>query len=117
MKSVNRTPKTTGTRQSDPVMGAAPVSRRSTPWHAVSIVTKSTSCRAVHVLRTKRFLSAAAPRLPLPGCTMGDSCPCAYKHYADRRGQPRRKDEITGLKQRGKLEQERRVTPSRRQTD
>jgi hypothetical protein len=117
MKSVNRTPKTIGTRQSDPAMGAAPVSRRSTPWHAVSIVTKTKGCRAVHALRSKRFLSAAAPRLPLPECTMGDACPCAYKHFADRRGQPRRKDEITGLKQGGRLEQERRVTPSRRQTD
>jgi hypothetical protein len=117
MKSVSRTPKPIGPRQSDPATAAAPVSRRSTPWHAVSIVTKTAGCRAVQALRSKRFLSAAAPRLPLPECTMGDSCPCAYKHFADRRGQPRRKDEITGLKQGGRVEQERRVTPSRRQTD
>ena len=117
MKSVNRTPKSIGPRQSDPATGAVPVSRRSTPWHAVSIVTKTRGCRAVHALRSKRFLSAAAPRLPLPECTMGDSCPCAYKHFADRRGQPRRKDEITGRKQGGRLEQERRITRSRRQTD
>ena len=30
------------------------------------------------------------PRLPLTECSAGASCPCAYKHYANRRGPPRR---------------------------
>ncbi|MGB6352792.1 MAG: hypothetical protein WBF21_02305 [Steroidobacteraceae bacterium] len=94
-----------------------PPARRSTPWHAVSIVAKSTSCEAARALRAARFLSATAPRLPLPGCTMGNSCPCAYKHHADRRGQPRRKDELVGMKRNIKGMQERRVRSSRRSTD
>jgi hypothetical protein len=90
---------------------------RSSPWHAVSIVTKSTSCEAARALRATRFLSVAAPRLPMPECTAGGSCPCAYKHHEDRRGPPRRKDELSGLKRNAKGAQERRTRGSRRSTD
>jgi len=117
MKPVDRIPRPKGLRPKDPAKGSAPASHKSTPWHAVSIATKSTSCRAAHALRTARFLPAKAPRLPLPDCTVGSSCPCVYKHHADRRGQARRKEEITGLKRSSKVAQERRVTRSRRDTD
>jgi hypothetical protein len=91
-------------------------SSTKSPWHAVTIVTKSTSCEAARALRATRFLSAKAPHLPLPECTAPDSCPCAYKHHADRRGQPRRTSEVTGLK-RGNVTQERRGARGRRGTD
>ena len=91
--------------------------RRSSPWHAVSIVTKSASCEAARSLRTTRYLSATAPRLPLDGCPVKDSCPCAYKHHADRRGPARRKDEATGLRRTSKVVQERRVERSRRNSE
>ena len=118
MKFVNHTPKQIGPRQSDPPNGGlVPVSHRSTRWHAVSIVTKIPCCGSVHAFRGRRFLSAEAPLLPLASCTMRDTCTCAYKHHADRRGPPRRKEEITGVSQRRYIEQERRVTHSRRQTD
>jgi hypothetical protein len=117
MTPIDRIQKPKRPLRTQPAKVAAPASHRSTLWHAVSIVTTSRSCPAAHRLRAARFLSAAAPRLPLPGCTAGDSCPCAYKHHADRRGQPRRKDEITGLKRSSKVAQERRVTRSRRETD
>jgi hypothetical protein len=93
------------------------VLRRSSPWHAVSIVTKSRSCEAARSLRATRFLSAAAPRLPLEGCPVKDSCPCAYKHHADRRGPARRKDETTGLRRNSKVAEERRVERSRRKSE
>jgi len=114
MTPVDRIPNSKRPSRTQPAKAA---SHRSTAWHAVSIVATTRSCRAAHKLRAARFLSADAPRLPLPGCTVGDSCPCAYKHYADRRGQPRRKEEITGLKRSSQAAQERRVTRSRRETD
>jgi hypothetical protein len=96
--------------------GDAPA-RRGSPWHAVSIVTKNPSCEAARALRAKRFLSASAPRLPLPECTVRNYCACAYRHHEDRRGPPRRKDEAAGLKRGGKVAQERRMRASRRDTD
>jgi hypothetical protein len=89
---------------------------KKSQWHAVAIATKSTSCEAARALRATRFLSAKAPRLPLPECTKPDSCPCAYKHYEDRRGQPRRTSEITGLRK-GNVTQERRGARGRRESD
>lgn len=85
-------------------------------WHAVSILPKGACCEAALVMRATRFLSAEAPRLPLAQCTTPKSCTCAYKHHADRRGQPRRKDDAIGLK-RTKVEQERRARGDRRKTD
>lgn len=90
---------------------------KKSPWHAVSIATKSSSCEAARALRSARYLSAKAPRLPLPECTAPNTCPCAYKHHEDRRGQPRRNDETGGLKRGAKPAQERRGSRGRRQTD
>jgi hypothetical protein len=93
-----------------------PTNNKKSPWHSVSIATKNTSCEAARALRSARFLSAKAPRLPLPECT-ADSCPCAYKHHEDRRGPPRRKEEATGVKRGGNVAQERRAVRGRRETD
>lgn len=95
-------------------IGSAAPARKA--WHAVTIVPKGASCEAAHALRATRFLSAEAPRLPLPQCTSPKSCICAYKHYEDRRGQSRRKDEAAGLR-RNKMTEERRAARGRRQTD
>jgi hypothetical protein len=59
-------------------------------WHAVTIVPGAAACDAAQELRGRRFLSSAAPRLPLAGCTNRDQCQCKYQHHADRRGNPRR---------------------------
>jgi len=85
-------------------------------WHAVSIVPKGACCEAALALRGTRFLSSEAPALPLAQCTTPNSCSCAYKHHADRRGQPRRKDDSLGLR-RTKVEHERRAEGDRRKTD
>lgn len=104
-------------RHPEPAKGKDPALRRSSPWHCVSVVAKGACCNHARALRAARFLSAQAPRLPLPQCPAPDRCPCAYKHHADRRSQPRRKDEITGLRQAAKVPQERRVERTRRRSD
>jgi hypothetical protein len=86
-------------------------------WHAVAIVAKSSSCEAARAARGTRYLSAEAPRLPLAECSKPDACPCAYKHYADRRAESRRADD-GGAPTRGtSTTPERRMQPDRRKTD
>ncbi len=67
-----------------------PVSYKSTAYHAVSIKFESNACMAARELEGKRFLSAAAPRLPLAECNVLD-CRCRFVHHKDRRsGKDRR---------------------------
>jgi hypothetical protein len=87
------------------------------PWHSVSIVTTPASCHTARALRGVRFLSAEAPRLPLPTCSADRMCPCAYKHHDDRRGKPRRTDELTGFRRPIAGSAERRQQRGRRSTD
>jgi hypothetical protein len=91
--------------------------RRVQHWHAVSIRPKGKSCDAAHACRAARFLSAEAPRLPLPECTASETCACVYKHHPDRRLNPRRQDDGAGLKRSGKVGQERRKAGDRRKSD
>jgi hypothetical protein len=86
-------------------------------WHAVSIVPRGLCCELVKSLRSSRFLSAEAPRLPLQECSMPSSCTCAYRHYPDRRGPARRADELRGLPRARWTADERRTTPDRRDSD
>ena len=37
-----------------------------------------------------RILSDEAPHLPISGCSKGGQCDCVYKHWPDRRQEPRR---------------------------
>ena len=57
-------------------------------YHCVELVIPSDGCEAAMKLHGKRFLSAEAPTLPLPGCTQ--QCNCRFKHYNDRRHEERR---------------------------
>jgi hypothetical protein len=62
-------------------------------FHAVSIrFDQRSACDAARKLKKQRFLSAEAPRLPLPGCT-ARQCACSYRRYADRRAGSRRASE------------------------
>jgi len=103
----------------EPARAKRVVSTVSAPkaWHAVSVVPKGASCQAAHAIRGTRFLSAEAPRLPLVQCTNPKSCICAYKHFEDRRGAPRRKDEAGGLRKSARAGEERRSVRDRRDTD
>jgi hypothetical protein len=92
-------------------------SRQASPWHAVSIATGNSGCEAARARIAARYLSREAPRLPLPQCSDPESCSCWYKHYGDRRGRPRRKDDIIGLRRSRAIEPERRQVRGRRADD
>jgi hypothetical protein len=62
-------------------------------FHAVSIIPGESACGAAYRFTGQRFLSANAPRLPLPTCD-ADRCTCHYKHHKDRRSGPRRREEV-----------------------
>lgn len=53
-------------------------------FHAVSIRPGNTCCMAALQFGNMRFLSAKAPKLPLPGCD-APKCECRYAHHGDRR--------------------------------
>lgn len=60
-------------------------------FHAVSLEISGTACEAAKAIEDKRFLSSAAPHIPLPECDVAD-CNCRFIHHKDRRaGIDRRK--------------------------
>jgi hypothetical protein len=67
-----------------------------TQWSAVSLVPGTKCCTAVKAAARRRWLSALAPRFPLPGCDM-KTCECRYQHHSDRRGTPRRRADRDAL--------------------
>lgn len=76
--------------------GTKPARAAKTPqqaFHAVAIATGWPSCAAARELEGQSFLSAEAPLLPLRDCDQA-SCDCAYQHHRDRRGGPRRDEEL-----------------------
>ena len=85
-------------------------------WHAITIVGTTAACAAAEACHGKRFLSSEAPRLPLAECD-AKRCECRYRHYADRRGSPRRRDEKPGAAATRGVSANRRDTPGRRATD
>ncbi len=64
--------------------------RVGNPFHAVSIEPGHRACPEARAREGKRFLSAAAPMLPLKGCSNA-SCQCRYQHHEDRRTQRERR--------------------------
>lgn len=59
-------------------------------YHAVSIKISGYACKAAQEMSGRRFLSTAAPRLPLPDCDALE-CKCRFAHHDDRRtGKDRR---------------------------
>ena len=99
---------------------AAPrVSQESSEYHAVSIRFQSNACKAAREMEGRRFLSSAAPRLPLAECDVLE-CSCRFLHHKDRRtGRDRRSPfgpgGIGGGT--GKFEQEQRQGHGRRKSD
>ncbi len=88
--------------------------RADNRWHAVGIAAPASACATARACKGKRFLSREAPRLPLAGCDAA-SCECKYRHYADRRGGPRRGEERGVPKAR--VDTNRRGTRGRRAVD
>ncbi len=96
-----------------------PVSHKSTEFHAVSIRFESNACKAARQMEGRRFLSSAAPRLPLPECDVLE-CNCRFIHHKDRRtGRDRRSPFGPGGMGggTGRFEQEQRKGGDRRKTD
>jgi hypothetical protein len=58
--------------------------RIANPYHAVSIEAGPRACAACKAVADKRYLSTAAPKLPIEGCTSA-ACRCRYVHHEDRR--------------------------------
>lgn len=62
----------------------------SSAFHAVSLKYSAHACDAAKAMTGRRFLSGAAPKLPLPGCD-AEECRCGFAHHSDRRsGRDRR---------------------------
>ncbi len=90
--------------------------RDSGKFHAVAIKYSEHACDAAKALTGRRFLSSAAPRLPLPECDYPD-CNCRFAHFNDRRtGHDRRSpfSPSTATGTTGVHEQERRERNDRR---
>jgi hypothetical protein len=77
----------------EPEQKPLPAKKAVNPWHAVSIVPGAPACDAANGLRGQKFLSRAAPALPLKTCT-ARTCTCRYEHHDDRRKGPRRAHEL-----------------------
>jgi hypothetical protein len=103
-------------KKPEPVRRALP-SHETGRWHAVSIKSERYCCAAARELSSIRFLAAQAPRLPLTACSAAEACSCKYKHHNDRRGSPRRKEDISGMRRRDPHGTERRSAPDRRESD
>ena len=104
-------------QQPDPA--AETISRKNTKYHAVSIRFESNACRAARDMEGRRFLSSAAPRLPLAECDVLE-CNCRFIHHKDRRsGKDRRSPFAPGGigGSTGKYEQEQRKGEDRRKSD
>ena len=64
--------------------------KSTSAFHAVSLKYSSDACDTAKAMTGRRFLSGAAPKLPLPGCD-ADVCNCGFAHHDDRRsGRDRR---------------------------
>jgi hypothetical protein len=83
-------------------------------WHAVTIVAPARACQAALSCKGTRFLSSEAPRLPLKQCDAA-RCDCKYRHFPDRRGEPRRAEETGAADKR--VQTNRREKRGRRATD
>ena len=95
---------------------AARSSQPNTAYHAVSIKFPSNACNAAKDMEGRRFLSSAAPKLPLAGCPNLD-CSCRFVHHKDRRAGKERRSPFgpSGLGGgTGKYEQELREGKDRR---
>ena len=96
-----------------------PMAAQSTKFHAVSIKYSPNACQAARDMEGRRFLSSAAPRLPLAECDSLE-CSCKFVHHKDRRtGKDRRNPWGQGLgtSGTGNYRQEQREGGDRRKHD
>lgn len=65
----------------------------SLKYYCVEVLAAVNGCEAARSLKGSRLLSADAPRLPLATCDRPSECKCIYRHFNDRRQDPRRDNE------------------------
>ena len=85
-------------------------------YHAVSIKFDKNACEAAQKMSGRRFLSSAAPRLPLPECDVLE-CNCRFAHHKDRRASKDRRSPFAAAGfggGTGSFEKERREKSDRR---
>ncbi len=87
-------------------------------FHAVSLQTSGGACEAAKSMEGRRFLSTAAPRIPLPECDE-PACKCHFVHHKDRRegGDRRKMYRGSNIGETGVLQKERRYRGDRRNDD
>ena len=109
LRRQQRTAKSVASRPSRPLADG------SGRFHAVSIRFGASPCRKARRLHGQRFLSEAAPRLPVDGCDSA-KCDCRFVHHADRRaGDDRRSPFQSGFGgSASRVDQNRRARPDRR---
>jgi len=103
----------------DKSQSAVQTSSKKSAYHAVSIKFTGNACNAAREMEGRRFLSSAAPRIPLPDCDVLD-CSCRFAHHQDRRARQDRRSPfgpggIGGST--GKYTQEQRQGKDRRKSD
>jgi hypothetical protein len=102
-----------------PVVQRRPGAAQETKFHAVSIKFGPKACSTAREMEGRRFLSSAAPRIPLPECDSME-CSCRFVHHKDRRaGRDRRNPWGQGLgtSGTGNYRQEQRNGGDRRKED
>ena len=107
------------TESTDKPKPSQQVSSQNTAYHAVSIKFSSNACQAAKDMEGRRFLSSAAPRLPLPECQVLD-CSCRFVHHKDRRAGKDRRSPFAASGYgggTGKYEKESRQGKDRRHSD
>jgi hypothetical protein len=87
-------------------------------FHAVSLEISGTACEAAQAMEGRRFLSSAAPRIPLPECD-APKCKCHFIHHKDRRqtGDRRKQYRKVHIGDTGIIEKEKRHRGDRRNND
>lgn len=109
-------------RRNKAASNAKPVAHKpnaKSAYHAVSIAYSENACLAAKQMTGRRFLASAAPKLPLPECTVAE-CNCSFSHHDDRRSGYDRRSPFGGTvaDATGTFDQERRAnTERRKQTD
>lgn len=99
---------------------ATKLARKKVAYHAVSISIEQNACDAAKAMTGKRFLSNAAPPLPLPECDVLE-CRCIFTHHVDRREKKERRSPFAAFgystTATGTHEKERRAQKDRRDDD
>jgi len=104
-------------RKDSPQSSPAKITSATSMYHAVSLKYSGNACDAAKKMTGRRFLSNAAPRLPLPECDALE-CRCQFVHHGDRRtGKDRRSPFVPGVRATGTHKIDRRDNRDRRTDD